>query len=107
MTTCVALPLDDRLEAMYRLAEEIRLIGSGAWGRPVAVPDWPDLPAVPHGRATAVAGRVGVVAVAALAATQAWTAATWVMGAPPRPTFAPTTTVAAPAPPGGLFRVPQ
>jgi hypothetical protein len=106
MTTCVALPLDDRLEAMYRLAEEIRVAGTAALRRPVPVPDWPACVADPYRRGGAAA-RVGVIAVGALAATHAWTAATWVMGAPPRPTFAPTSTVAAPVLQADLVRIPQ
>lgn len=89
VTTC-ALAFDDRLELMYRLAEEVRRAGAVAFRPPAAVPDWPVVHRSPDLR-TRAAVRIGVGAVAALAATQTWTAATWVLGAPPRPTVAPTT----------------
>jgi len=106
MTTTMAPGLDDRLAAISRLAEDIRIASWFEFAPRINVPAWPQPSGawVPRRISSRTMGRVAWSVGLVLVLTEGWTVASAVLGAPPRPSLQPTVPAAhvlAPTSPDG------
>jgi hypothetical protein len=101
MTATMAPGLDDRLDAISRLADELRIVSRLQFGTPITVPAWPqpDQAWAPRRVSSRTIGRVAWTVGFVLVLTEGWTAASAVLGAPPRPSLVPNIPAARSLPP--------
>jgi hypothetical protein len=100
-TATLAPELDNRLAAIFRLADELRFASRVQLAPPINVPAWPDPDEawVPRRISSRTVGRVAWTIGFALVLTEGWTAASAVLGAPPRPSLIRTIPATPYAPP--------
>jgi len=92
--------LDERLAAISRLAEELRIVSRWQFAPPIHVPAWPEPgPWAPRRISSRTVGRVAWTVGFVLVLTEGWTAASAVLGAPPRPSLVPNIPAARALPP--------